>query len=200
MQATVDRIKANYVSGSGDAGKSNLKVGSLCSKDSPVSRFFNHLWSLMTAIDDLVCEIGYTLTDEEREVLSWTRRNLFSVSSYVYLAGDTEHHKLPSKFLHYMDKYIADAGKELGGAKDFIIWDTKPGVLIQNTIIPARNMDVEFDAVMKIGLINNGEDTELLGSIINRISAWFFWMGRRIYKRMGLEEKYWQGYAEEFPV
>lgn len=195
-----DRIKADYISGSGDKGKSNLSMGSLCTKNSPVSRFFNHLWSLMASIDALTSELKHALSKEEIEILSWTRRNLFSASSYVYLSGDTEYHKLPSSFLSYMDKYIRKAGKELGGAKDFIIWDTSEGVIIQQLIIPSRNMDIEFKAVLEMGLVNNGEDTELLGSIINRLSAWFFWLGRMIYKRLGIKEKYWQGYVEEFPI
>lgn len=200
MQATVDRIKADYISGSGDKGKSSLSMGSLCSKNSPVSRFFNHLWSVMVAIDELTTKASHALDKDESTTLHWARRNLFSVSSYVYLSGDTETHKMPHTFLTYMDKYIAEAGKELGGAKDFIIWDTEVGILIQNLIIPARNADIELDAVRELGVLNNSEDTQTLGSIINRLSAWFFWLGRKIYKRLGIEEKYWQGYAEEFPI
>lgn len=197
-----ERIKATYRSGSGDKGKSNLTKGSICTKDSPMSHFFNINWDLMVAIDEMVLadgEFSFLLHDE-REVLKWVRRNLFSVSSYVYLAGDSKQHSLPTEFLTYMETYIEKAGKEIGGATDFIIWDTEIGVKIQNLIIPARKLDVATDALSNGGMINNSESTQLLKSMINRMSAWFFWMGRRIYKRLGIEEKYWQGYAEEFPI
>jgi cob(I)alamin adenosyltransferase len=152
----------------------------------------------MIAIDKFLIEAWY-IDEVEKQALKWFRRNLFSLNSYVYLAGDTEKHVFPKECLDFMNRYIKEAGKEIGGAKDFIIWDNQYGVLIQELIVPAREMDVAFESIKNAGLIPSGDETRLIASIINRLSAWFFWMGRRIYKRLNIEENYWQGKIEAFP-
>lgn len=194
----VCRISANYKAGSGDDGKSKLTAKGLCNKASPLSNFYSINWELMRDIDVLNNgSVFMPFEDHERETFQWLRRNLFSLSSFAFHSGNTgTTHCLPSSFLHYMEKEIDKHRKEIGDAKDFLIWYGEQGVLIENLIINSRKVESAFHQLD----LSINDDVLLTFSILNRLSTWLFWLGRSIYKRLGKEEQYWQGFVEEFPI
>lgn len=191
------RISANYKAGLGDRGKSNLAVASSCNKAGPLAVFYSLDWELMRDIDRMMTSkvVFFPLEEEERETFSWLRRNLFSLSSFAFLNGESYRHCFPREFLSYMDRKIDQYSKEIGDAKDFLIWDTEQGEIIESLIITSRKLESSFHNLE----LENNADVLYTSSVLNRLSTWLFWLGRIIYKRLGIEETYWQGSVESFP-
>jgi cob(I)alamin adenosyltransferase len=192
------RLTSTYKEGGGDSGLSNGVVGKAVSKNDPAYLIHAITEDLRLAISKVL--LLDVLTEEERLVMEWIRNSTFSISSFCFCNGHSTRHLYPTNFLTYLESYIAKSKDEIGGAKDFIIWDSRESLLIDEMRVITRELERNFIAWSSSLEYKSSPSIKHMGAVINRLSSYFFWLNRSTYSYLGKKEIYWTGEMGSFPI
>lgn len=203
----------------GDKGYSLLLNGDKLRKDEPAAAIYSFVEHLQNSLSELLTV--YTIHDSELfTVCEWLRSNSYSISSFVFMKGDTNDHVFPENFLEYLDKRIDELQNEIGSAPDFIIHSYKQLLLLDKIRIQIRDIERGYTSfqyhdkviqdLMRTLRINPFKAQErllkidLMSSILNRLSSYFWWETRyehQLLKRAGIldeHEAYWHSKVVPF--
>ena len=229
-------ITTAYTAGSSkykQIGFSLLYEGERVSKDDPcmaVSALVEHVRSEITNVlnhqqqeqKSSSCYLDY----KDVEFLGWLRRNLFSLSSFVYMKGNTDKHVIPSSALEFIKERKEYFKQHIDPRTDFLFQSEEVLNALDNLRIWVRDLErvyvgyhydprsVSARETLFAKALSSEDDVELQKSLnryrnqfktvdfLNLLSDYVFYLIRYQAKMMGVEELEWQncgGEIEEFP-
>lgn len=214
------RITTGYCEGrSGDRGKSQLLHGVYVDKDHAACKLYGSIEDLQQALS--IALTMEHLDGETASLIGWLQRNMFSMSSFAFLKGDSTRHQLPESLLSHLENRVALLKECVGNAPDFLIYEHPSLIALNEIRIRVREVESQLVAwknswEMRLFL---GGPLGLLGirwnykthiedaiysqmKIMNRMSTYFFWVSRYQGWRLGIRpaERYWNGQVEEFNI
>lgn len=208
------RLTSNHRSGKGDDGYSQLMNGIRIPKNHEACNFYGAVEELQQAISEcLFYNSDNIYSSDTVYVLKWLFRNLFSLSSFVFLKADTSRHQFPDSFLSYIESQCSLLSSQIGSAPDFLSY-THISLLHFNKIrIAVRKLESCYVAwrrsdEMVRHQLSHPELINVIAyhsAILNRLSSYLFWITRKqsqflSSQGLSLEEQYWQSEIESFNI
>jgi cob(I)alamin adenosyltransferase len=142
---TKARITSGYCEGKrgGDNGYSQLMLGVLIPKDHDTCKLYGAVEDFQQSI--AICLEANELMDPSLEhVMKWLHTNMFSLSSYAFMKGETSNHEMPQGFLHYIEGAIEDMKADIGDAPDFLVYSHKSLIHLNEIRIRTREVESRF--------------------------------------------------------
>jgi cob(I)alamin adenosyltransferase len=198
----IPRLTTTYKEGGlGNSSQSELSKGNRVSKHDPSYGIHVAAEQVRLAISNILIN-NELLSSDEQYVMDWIRSSTFSVSSFCFCMGDSTRHLYPRNFLLYMERNIRHMKDDIGGAQDFLIWNSVNTIKWDTIRVVVRELErayIEW-SVLNNSSINSSDlsNVSFMGDVINRMSSYVLWLTRSIAKREGTQEEYWSGQMEEF--
>ena len=139
------RITSGYCEGKkgGDNGYSQLLLGVLIPKDHDTSKLYGAVEDLQQSLAIAIYEDD-VIDAELRYTMEWIHENIFSLSSYAFMKGESPNNEMPEAFLIYIERTIERMKEEIGNAPDFLVY-SHPSLLRLNEIrIRTREVESRF--------------------------------------------------------
>jgi cob(I)alamin adenosyltransferase len=179
----------------GDQGETSLVGGQRVAKDVERIELYGDVDELNSHIGLLVAEIGQSISlKKEVADLEWLQSQIFCTGSFLASEPeDREKFKLPkpsSKLIELLESRIDSMGEELSDLKNFILpggsRSSAQAHICRTVCRRCERKVVRFkkqssDAFLQEALM-----------FLNRLSDYFFVLGRFVNKKTGGEEKIWK--------
>lgn len=207
---TTPRLTSNHNTHKGDSGMSLLLNGERVPKNHPACLLYGSIESAQQSIAECLY-YNKLYSQAIEEVLTWLHRNLFSLSSFCFLKGDSTRHQLPDNFLEYLEKASKELGEEIGSAPDFLVVSHQSLLQINRIRIDIRHVESMYTSwhnspELVRWQLDHPEVIPAIrkhAAILNRLSTFLFWVGRKqgvwlADSGFNLTESYWQAQAQPF--
>lgn len=179
----------------GDQGETSLVGGQRVGKDVERIELYGDVDELNSHIGLLVAQIcAQTSLQQQIEELEWFQSQLFCLGSFLASEPeDREKYKLPrpsTQLIEKLESRIDDMSAELNELKNFIL---PGGGLASAQTHVCRTVCRRCERkVVRFKRLSRDPFMEEALMFLNRLSDYFFVLGRFLNKKSGAEEKIWK--------